>query len=164
MIYSITSGMENKELVWCKLGLLQMVCKLFSILFLIIFFLRFELSGVSWFINNIKELLFFFPQDPSDLVDIEVVEEVVRNAICLATTEFNLTKWITGQSQNIPRVCGGSPASSPVSPKPRSEEVFKPIEAKQTQSSVSFLLLSYFWPVNRPVIIHWSLHPSSQLD
>lgn len=72
-------------------------------------------------------------------MDIEVVEEVVRNAICLATTEFNITKCITGQSQNIPRVCGGSPASSPVSPKPRSEEVFKPIEAKQTKSTVSSL-------------------------
>ncbi|XP_056012261.1 C2 domain-containing protein 2-like isoform X7 [Ostrea edulis] len=73
-------------------------------------------------------------QDPSDLVDIEVVEEVVRNAICLATTEFNITKWITGQSQNIPRVCGGSPVS-PVSPKPHTEDAFKPIEAKQTQSA-----------------------------
>ncbi|XP_048775652.1 C2 domain-containing protein 2-like isoform X3 [Ostrea edulis] len=72
--------------------------------------------------------------DPSDLVDIEVVEEVVRNAICLATTEFNITKWITGQSQNIPRVCGGSPVS-PVSPKPHTEDAFKPIEAKQTQSA-----------------------------
>nr|XP_022321167.1 C2 domain-containing protein 2-like isoform X10 [Crassostrea virginica] len=88
-------------------------------------------------------------QDPSDLVDIEVVEEVVRNAICLATTEFNLTKWITGQSQNIPRVCGGSPASSPVSPKPRSEEVFKPIEAKQTQSSFQSTNSSFATPAPR---------------
>lgn len=88
-------------------------------------------------------------QDPSDLVDIEVVEEVVRNAICLATTEFNITKCITGQSQNIPRVCGGSPASSPVSPKPRSEEVFKPIEAKQTQSTFQSPNSSFATPAPR---------------
>ncbi|XP_061183846.1 uncharacterized protein LOC133192028 isoform X2 [Saccostrea echinata] len=88
-------------------------------------------------------------QDPSDLVDIEVVEEVVRNAICLATTEFNITKWITGQSQNIPRVCGGSPASSPVSPKPRTEEVFKPIEVKQMQSSFQSPSSSFAAPTPR---------------
>ncbi|KAL4229375.1 intracellular signal transduction [Mactra antiquata] len=43
--------------------------------------------------------------DPSDMVDVGVVQEVVRNTICLASTTFNLSEWILGaMEQHIP-VC-----------------------------------------------------------
>ncbi|KAK3106854.1 hypothetical protein FSP39_001393 [Pinctada imbricata] len=74
-------------------------------------------------------------QDPSDLVDIQVVQEVVRNAICLATTNINITQWITGDSQNLPRAHEGGNKTPTKGSIRRSEAMFEPIEAKQTQSA-----------------------------
>ncbi|CAC5415082.1 unnamed protein product [Mytilus coruscus] len=71
-------------------------------------------------------------QDPSDLVDIEVVEEVVRNAICLANTDINITKWLTGSTQNLPRP---DTTAQPSSPRHVAEPVFETIEAKEQHSA-----------------------------
>ncbi|XP_071172570.1 C2 domain-containing protein 2-like isoform X4 [Mytilus edulis] len=71
-------------------------------------------------------------QDPSDLVDIEVVEEVVRNAICLANTDINITKWLTGSTQNLPRP---DTSSQPSSPRHAAEPVFESMEAKEQHSA-----------------------------
>ncbi|KAJ8315942.1 hypothetical protein KUTeg_005956 [Tegillarca granosa] len=76
--------------------------------------------------------------DPSDLVDIEVVEEVIRNSICLASADFNITRWIKGGSSGHAIVSSAIPFQEQPSPKPglpRPEAVFEPIEAKQQQSA-----------------------------
>lgn len=90
----------------------------------------------SCFLKYHKRFFKLF-QDPSDLVDIEVVEEVVRNAICLASTDINLTKWLTGSTQNLPRP---DSTAKPSSPRHVQEPVFETMEAKETQSAVRIFL------------------------
>lgn len=94
-------------------------------------------------------------QDPADLVDIGVTEEIIRNTVCLASTTINVSKWIKGSDipygQSIPL----SPDSAQAVPSPRlqqqalqqappsprlqkqqqQQQVFEPIEAKEYQSA-----------------------------
>ena len=62
-----------------------------------------------------------------------MVEEVVRNAICLVNTDINITKWLTGSMQNLPR----PDTAKPSSPRQVQEPVFEHIEAKEQHSAVS---------------------------
>ncbi|XP_060073125.1 titin-like [Ylistrum balloti] len=75
-------------------------------------------------------------QDPNDLVDVGVVETVVRNAICLTSSNFNISKLLLGGSYGnlSPRVTGDIPLS-PSNLSPRTEAVFEPIEVKDVQQS-----------------------------
>ncbi|XP_033758789.1 LOW QUALITY PROTEIN: phospholipid transfer protein C2CD2L-like [Pecten maximus] len=75
-------------------------------------------------------------QDPNDLVDVGVVETVVRNAICLTSSNFNISKLLLGGSYGnlSPRVVGDPPLS-PSNLSPKNEAVFEPIEVKEVQQS-----------------------------
>ena len=100
-------------------------------------------------IQGVNNLCF---QDPLDMVDIGVTEEVVRNAICLASTTFNVSKWIEGtteESSLLPPEDGShlqrqrsnemkapenlqQHGSHPVSPRQAQQQAFEPIEIKET--------------------------------
>ena len=101
-------------------------------------------------------------QDPNDLVDISVVESVVRNSISLATSTFNITQIVTGGSNNFqtpprptdmthPAVAQrmSQPIPQPMAQQPmaqqsmsqRSGVVFEPIQASEQQSAVSEIFL-----------------------
>ncbi|XP_045208200.1 phospholipid transfer protein C2CD2L-like isoform X4 [Mercenaria mercenaria] len=90
--------------------------------------------------------------DPSDMVDVGVVQEVVRNTICLTSTTLNLSEWISqpAERDTIPvqrqrsTEMGRSsenlqhPGSAPQSPRHVAQvapEVFEPKEVPQTQTS-----------------------------
>ena len=82
------------------------------------------------------------------MVDIGVTEEVVRNAICLASTTFNVSKWIEGtteessllppedgshlQRQRSNEMKAPEHGSIPVSPRQAQQQAFEPIEIKET--------------------------------
>ena len=84
------------------------------------------------------------------MVDIGVTEEVVRNAICLASTTFNVSKWIEGQDDgsrirpedvHIQRQRSNEMqppenlqhhGSTPASPRLAQQQAFEPIEVKET--------------------------------
>ncbi|XP_060605436.1 uncharacterized protein LOC132757953 [Ruditapes philippinarum] len=91
--------------------------------------------------------------DPSDMVDVGVVQEVVRNTICLTSTTFNLSDWINQpvgrdtipiQRQRSNEMARSSenlqhPGSAPQSPRHAQQqgqaEVFEAKEVPQTQTS-----------------------------
>ncbi|KAL3885788.1 hypothetical protein ACJMK2_025826 [Sinanodonta woodiana] len=93
-------------------------------------------------------------QDPADLVDIGVTEEIIRNTVCLASTTINLSKWIKGsdipfgqpapvspdstQTVSSPRLLQQTIQQAPPSPRlqqQQQQQVFEPIEAKEYQSA-----------------------------
>ncbi|XP_021354892.1 phospholipid transfer protein C2CD2L-like isoform X4 [Mizuhopecten yessoensis] len=75
-------------------------------------------------------------QDPNDLVDVGVVETVVRNAICLTSSNFNISQLMLGGSYgNLSPRTMGDPPLSPGNLSPRTEAVFEPIEVKEMQQS-----------------------------
>ena len=85
------------------------------------------------------------------MVDIGVTEEVVRNAICLASTTFNVSKWIEvpGDGVQIHRQRSNEMhppseqlrGSTPTSPRQMQPPVMEiketPIQQQQQQSAVS---------------------------
>lgn len=96
-------------------------------------------------------------QDPSDMVDVGVVQEVVRNTICLASTTFNISEWIRSPAKDsiqIQRQPSNEMArssenlqhqgSTPTSPRHTQQqvapEVFEAKEVPQQQTSAVRLL------------------------
>lgn len=97
------------------------------------------------------------------MVDVGVVQEVVRNTICLASTTFNLSEWILGsgerhipvrrtpsemsRSSEILPVPGSTPQSPTRQTQPQQQqqmppaEVYEPMEVpQQQQSAVSIVV------------------------
>ena len=102
---------------------------------------------------------FSFVQDPSDMVDVGVVQEVVRHAICMSNTTINVSQWIgRSEEEGIPiqrtmshesrstDVAGSVPSSPRPVPTQKSQHVPEVFEAKevsqqqhQQQSAVRIL-------------------------